>query len=101
LLERSSWNEWLVLLPEGSTHKVRAERDHGAVVGRCDCRGFEFTDESVPCAHLCAVRMAAAIDATDTRGRPVAILDADEQRAQHAVEADRARADGGTMEGRR
>lgn len=101
LLERVRWNEWVVMLPGGSAHHVTAERDHGAVVGRCDGRGFQFADPGVPCAHLCALRMAAVIDYTDVHGRPVRILDADQRRADHAVEEQRARADGGTVGGRR
>jgi hypothetical protein len=45
--------------------------------------------------------MAAVIDYTDVHGRPVRILDADQRRADHAVEEQRARADGGTVGGRR
>jgi hypothetical protein len=101
LIERRAWNEWLVTLPGGSAHLVTLERDHGAVCGRCDCRGFEFSPDARPCAHLVTVRMAAAVGVSDTRGRRIEILDADQQRADQAVEEQRARADGGSIGGRR
>lgn len=91
LIERQSWNEWLVTLPGGTAHEVQLERDHGAFIGECDCKGFEFRDLGSPCAHLCTVRKAAFGHYTDVRGRRVRILDPDEERAQREP----MRADGG------
>jgi hypothetical protein len=96
LVEQRAWNEWLVTLPDGSAHEIRLERDHGAYLGSCDCRGFKYREESDrPCAHLCAVRLAAFLDLRDTDGEIVRVLDADEERAQHHAETEAARADGG------
>ena len=92
LIERRSWNEWSVLLPDGEkAHICRLERDHGAYVGACDCPGYEHHDG--PCAHLCTLRKAEFGHDRDVEGRRVRVLDADEERAQGAVE--RIRADGG------
>lgn len=94
LLEQSGWNEWLVFLPDGDdVHEVRLERDHGAYFGRCDCRGFEFHDG--PCAHLCTVRKAEFGRLVDARGRTIEVVDDDEIRADHDVERQVARTDGG------
>ncbi|GAA0648642.1 SWIM zinc finger family protein [Salarchaeum japonicum] len=45
-----------VKLPNGEYHDVRLHRDHGAWLGTCDCKGYEYNDG--PCAHLCALRRA-------------------------------------------
>jgi hypothetical protein len=94
LLEQSGWNRWLVLLPDGEeAHEVRLERDHGAYVGQCDCKGFAYHDG--PCAHLCTVRKAAFGRLDDVQGRTVEVVDGDEARADRAVERQMARTDGG------
>jgi hypothetical protein len=94
LIERRSWNEWAVFLPDGEdSHVVRLERDHGAYVGECDCWGFRGRDDpESPCAHLCTLRQAESGHYDDVDGNRVRILDADEERAQSI---DRAVADGG------
>ena len=92
LIERRSWNEWAVLLPDGEeAHDCQLERDHGAYVGACDCPGYEH--HGGPCAHLCTLRQAEFGHDRDVKGRRVRVLDADEERAQTSVE--RIRADGG------
>jgi hypothetical protein len=94
LIERTAWNEWRVLLPDGDdVHEVRLERDHGAFGGECDCKGWEFRDDpESPCAHLCTLRQAEFGHDHDARGNRIRVLDATEERAQSV---DRARADGG------
>jgi hypothetical protein len=92
LIERRSWNEWAVLLPDGEeAHVCRLERDHGTYVGGCDCPGYEHHDG--PCAHLCTLRKAEFAHDRDVEGRRVRVLDANEERAQGTVEC--VRADGG------
>lgn len=94
LIERRSWDTWLITLPGGDAHEVALSREHGAYLGTCDCDGFEYHDG--PCAHLCTLRKADFIGETDVRGQPIRIFDrkaVDDARADHTVE--RARADGG------
>jgi hypothetical protein len=101
LLEPVGWDEWRVLLPDGGdVHLVQLERDHGAFLGACDCKGWEYRDDpESPCAHLCTLRQAEFGHDTDTYGQRVRVLDVDEERAQGSVE--RALADGGTRRCRR
>lgn len=106
-----------VELPDGDRHRVHLHREHGAYVGRCDCKGWQYRDvETSPCAHLCAVRRAAwcaqklgrdAPGRRDTTGDLVTIDDVDDldddpdpEPADHgdlgaAMADDRLRADGG------
>lgn len=100
LIEPVACNEWRVMLPEGSAHVVRLKHERGAYEGTCDCKGFEYRDsDESPCAHLCTVRRAhydnehGLASVTDTYGQEVRILDVDEERAAHHVDA--IRADGG------
>lgn len=104
LIEPIAWNQWRVMLPGGSPHVVTLKAENGAYSGRCDCKGFEFRDEpDSPCAHLCAIRRAHydnthnLASVTDTLGNEVRIIDADQERADQHVEAERARADGGAL----
>ena len=101
LIEPQALGEWLVMLPGGEPHVVALERDHGALVGECDCKGFEYRDtDDTPCAHLCAIRRAAwdnetgLSETTDTYGEPIRLVDVEQEQADHHVE--RAMADGGT-----
>lgn len=80
-------------LPGGDAHLVAVAVDDGQHVGQCDCKAWEYHD--APCAHLCTVRKAAFISATDVKGERVRIprLDLD------AHETDeRAVADGGYVD---
>lgn len=88
LLERQGWDTWLVTLPGGDVHELQLRRENGAYLGTCDCAGFEYHEG--PCAHLCTVRKADYIHSDDVTGERVRVLDAAEDRAQHAVEKVRA-----------
>jgi hypothetical protein len=116
-IEPRAWDAWLVTLPSqgeeplGDPWLVRLRRDHGAYVGTCEgppdadrdgwpddgtCPGHAAHDG--PCAHLCAVRKAAAIGHPDARGTAVRIHSTEEvvtERGDHAIERGRTAADGG------
>lgn len=86
------WRWWAVFLPDGDMpHIVRLERERGAYLGFCDCKGFEYSDG--PCAHLCTIRKAEFLGIEDAAGEVVRVANRDQARADHHVE--RARADGG------
>ena len=82
-IERLSKLGWKVQSPNGEEwhHVVLARRD-GALIGACDCKGFEYNPG--PCVHLCAVRKEAWLtancgrDGLDVNGRPIRICDIDE-----------------------
>lgn len=94
-------NVWKVTLPDSSAvYRCRYELEHGARVGFCECKGYEYGDG--PCVHLCTLRQAEFVGApraADARGQPVRAVDADEERAQGHVE--RVMADGGLRGGER
>jgi hypothetical protein len=94
-------NVWKVTLPDSSdTYRCRYERDHGALVGNCECPGYEHHGGPAnPCVHLCTLRAAEIGHVTDTYGARVRAVDADEVRAQGQVE--RVMADGGLRGGDR
>lgn len=104
LFERASWDEWLVCLPDGDPWLVSLRREQDDFTGDCQappdadrehdrCPGHQWHDG--PCAHLCAVRVASWCnregfeEITDTRGRPVRILDVEDAelaRVDNAIE---------------
>ncbi len=64
--------DFVVTLHGGDAHSVTFGRERGARVGWCDCKGYEYRDDdSSPCAHLCLLRKAEFIGATDVNGRPI------------------------------
>lgn len=109
LIEPLNRYGWKVTLPGGSAHRLALAREHGAWVGWCDCKGYQYGDDGSPCAHLCAVRRAhwTAQELPndparlDTTGEPVhvptvdALEDDDEDEEIDAPAPDEARADGG------
>lgn len=91
-IARMHYDEWCVRLADADeSHVVTLRHERSSYVGECDCDGFKFHDG--PCAHLCTLRKAEFIDASDVRGERVRLAD-DTDAADHHVE--RAVADGGT-----
>jgi hypothetical protein len=87
LIERVSWDTWLVTLPDSSTtYEVTLYEDHGALLGECRhrdeadtrCKARQFSDESEPCAHLCTVYQATLFNDPDVNGRPIETFSAEE-----------------------
>lgn len=94
---------WAVTLRGGSVHHVALARERGAWVGWCDCDGYYYNDEGVPCAHLCAVRRAHWCAERGYRGgldvdeEPVVVPEVEDANDELPTSpgASRARADGG------
>jgi hypothetical protein len=105
LVERMNRYGWRVYLPDGeNTHHVVLAREGGKFVGRCHtfddqerltpCKGHQYGDG--PCAHLCTIRKAAFINATDADGDIVTVHERDDELDVGASHDHRvARADGG------
>ena len=71
LIERIGDHSFVVTLKDGCSHhecrwKVGDENEYR---GTCDCKGFQYNDG--PCAHLCTLRKAYFIGATDNNGQPI------------------------------
>ncbi len=77
LVEKVDEITFRVMLRDGSaSHTVNYARERGAYVGRCDCKGWDYRDEEdSPCAHLCVLRKAEFLRATDTNGQPIRAVD--------------------------
>lgn len=60
VIERWHTFEYRVRLGGGGIHTARLYRQQGQLHGRCDCRGFEYSEP--PCAHLWALILAAGED---------------------------------------
>ena len=73
LVERTDAVTFRVMLQDGdSSHTVQYTRERGAYCGYCDCKGWDYRDrEDSPCAHLCVLRKAEFIGASDTNGLPI------------------------------
>ena len=70
-LMRVGWDEWVVYLPDGDdAHVVQLHIEGDTYTGSCDCQGFEHRGM---CVHLCTLRKAAFIGASDRSGQPVDI----------------------------
>lgn len=62
----------VMLRDGGSSHTVNYTRERGAYVGQCDCKGWDYRDrDGSPCAHLCVLRQAEFIRASDVNGQPI------------------------------
>jgi len=77
LVEKVDEITFRVMLQDGaSSHSVNYARERGAYVGQCDCKGWDYRDEEdSPCAHLCVLRKAEFIRATDTNDQPIQAVD--------------------------
>jgi hypothetical protein len=97
-------NVWKVTMADSSdVYLCRYEKEHGAYVGHCECKGWHYNRPS-PCVHLCTLRQAEFVGApraADARGQPVRAVDVDEQRTQVRGDVDRAMTDGGRRGERR
>lgn len=60
-IERIDRTRFAVELPDGNRHVTEVAKTPDGWVGRCSCRGFEFT--TGPCAHLCTLRKGDYIGA--------------------------------------
>ncbi|QLC33633.1 hypothetical protein EFA46_005275 [Halarchaeum sp. CBA1220] len=97
LIERHSPTDYVVMLQDGAdSHTVVYGLERGARVGYCDCDGYQYSDDSVPCAHLCVLRKAEFIGAESVDGERIEAVD-----TAALAEADHdpgLRADGGGLE---
>ncbi|MBP2251148.1 hypothetical protein J2754_001469 [Halarchaeum solikamskense] len=76
LIERHSPTDYVVMLQDGAApHAVAYGLERGARVGFCDCDGFHYSDESVPCAHLCVLRKSEFIGAESVDGQRIEAVD--------------------------
>ncbi|GGM69367.1 hypothetical protein J2752_001960 [Halarchaeum rubridurum] len=76
LIEQRGPTTFIVMLRDGAAaHDVTYGLERGARVGFCDCDGYKYSDESVPCAHLCVLRKAEFIGATSVDGERIEAVD--------------------------
>ena len=70
MIEQRTSTTFAVLLPDGDeSHTVTYGKERGAHVGYCDCDGDRYHD--LPCAHLCTLRKAEFIGASDVHGQKI------------------------------
>ncbi|MDQ2054299.1 hypothetical protein [Halobellus sp. H-GB7] len=104
LIERLSWDTWLVTLPDSDdVHEVSLHRDHGALSGECkvretgeQCPARKYRDADEPCAHLCTIRKALVLNDKADDGTTIEVFDRDDVEVAAAdAHVEDAMADGG------
>jgi len=71
LIERTSPVDYVVTLRGGDAHQVVYAQERGAPTGWCDCKGYRYSPDVSPCAHLCTLEVARRRDLEDMHGRPI------------------------------
>jgi hypothetical protein len=71
MIERTSPVDYVVTLRGGDAHQTVFAQERGAPVGWCDCKGYRYSDDVSPCAHLCTLEVARRQDLDDVHGRPI------------------------------